>query len=60
MLKNLDVIPEHYSLSQNYPNPFNPTTIIKYSIPNVASSFNSNVALKIYDLLRKRSKNIGK
>jgi Secretion system C-terminal sorting domain len=45
------VVPEKYSLTQNYPNPFNPTTIINYSIPNVASNFNSSVILKVYDVL---------
>ncbi len=51
MWKMSNIIPEEYSLSQNYPNPFNPTTTISFSIPNIASSFNSNVTLKIYDLL---------
>ena len=42
----------NFSLQQNYPNPFNPSTAIKYSIPNVASSFSSSyVILKVYDLL---------
>ncbi len=50
-VENSNIIPEEYSLSQNYPNPFNPTTTISFSIPNIASSFNSNVTLKIYDLL---------
>jgi len=41
-------IPSSFSLFQNYPNPFNPTTNIKYQILN-----NSNVTLKIYDILGK-------
>jgi len=45
------IIPKKYSLSQNYPNPFNPSTIIKYNIPNVASSFSSSVLIIVYDLL---------
>ncbi len=47
--------PENFELAQNYPNPFNPSTTIKYSIPNVASSFSSsnNVKLTIYDVLGK-------
>ncbi|MBK8947102.1 MAG: T9SS type A sorting domain-containing protein [Ignavibacteriae bacterium] len=53
-----NVVPEVYSLSQNYPNPFNPSTIINYSIPNVASSFNSSVTLKIYDVLGREIKTL--
>ncbi len=46
-------IPSKILLEQNYPNPFNPTTIIKYSIPNVASNFSLSVVLKVYDVLGK-------
>ena len=42
-----------FSLLQNFPNPFNPTTIIKYTIPNVALSGveGSRVQIKVYDVL---------
>jgi len=40
-----------FTLSQNYPNPFNPTTIIDYTIPNNVLEFDSNVKLKVYDIL---------
>ena len=40
-----------YKLNQNYPNPFNPTTKIKYSIPNVGTSFMKFVQLKVYDVI---------
>jgi hypothetical protein len=37
-----------YKLLQNYPNPFNPSTVISYSLLK-----NSNVSIKIYDILGK-------
>jgi parallel beta-helix repeat protein len=50
-----ETLPNDFILFQNYPNPFNPSTIIKYTIPNVALSGNaiegSRVILKIYDVL---------
>ncbi len=42
----LSEIPTEYKLFNNYPNPFNPTTIIKFSIPEV-----SNVNLSIYNTM---------
>ena len=38
--------PLQYELSQNYPNPFNPSTIIKFSIPEMG-----NVKLMVYNIL---------
>jgi hypothetical protein len=38
--------PTEFVLHQNYPNPFNPSTRIQYQV-----SRNSNVSLKVYDLL---------
>ncbi len=42
----VDLAPKEFVLHQNYPNPFNPTTIIKFSIPEV-----SEVNLAIYNVL---------
>ncbi|MGE5682066.1 MAG: T9SS type A sorting domain-containing protein, partial [Bacillota bacterium] len=42
------ISPLTISLEQNYPNPFNPSTVISFNLP-----FNSNVELKIYDILGK-------
>ena len=39
-------------------NPFNPTTTIKCSVPNIAYSFNTNVELKIYDVLGREVKTL--
>ncbi|MCX6165871.1 MAG: T9SS type A sorting domain-containing protein, partial [Ignavibacteriae bacterium] len=44
----VDVTPSKFALYQNYPNPFNPSTNIKYQLAK-----NSNVTLKIYDILGK-------
>jgi len=46
-------IPVEFNLAQNYPNPFNPSTIIRYSVPNVPLSGveGSRVQLRVYDVL---------
>ncbi|MCU0344147.1 MAG: T9SS type A sorting domain-containing protein [Ignavibacterium sp.] len=52
-VREIDALPNNFSLEQNYPNPFNPSTKIRYSIPNVTLSGveGSRVQLKVYDLL---------
>lgn len=41
-----DSIPAGLRLLQNYPNPFNPSTVIKYSIPEI-----NDVKMNVYNLL---------
>ncbi len=45
-----------FKLEQNYPNPFNPTTIIKYSIPNVEEKYTSYIKINVYDVLGRKVK----
>jgi photosystem II stability/assembly factor-like uncharacterized protein len=42
---------DKFILCHNYPNPFNPTTTIKYTIPNVGTSFMKFLKLKVYNTL---------
>lgn len=39
-------LPQKYEIYQNYPNPFNPSTLIKFSIPEL-----SNVNVSVYNAL---------
>ncbi|RJP74327.1 MAG: T9SS C-terminal target domain-containing protein [Ignavibacteriales bacterium] len=43
--------PLGFKLEQNYPNPFNPTTKIKFTLPNVETSYMTS--LRIYNILGK-------
>lgn len=46
--------PKSFELFQNYPNPFNPSTVIKYSVPEMETGNGysmQHTSLKIYDLL---------
>ncbi len=47
------VNPAEFILEQNYPNPFNPTTLIRFSVPNVTLSGveGSRVQLRVFDVL---------
>ena len=45
------IYPTEYRLFQSYPNPFNSVTKIKYTIPSAGANRNSNVQLKVYDIL---------
>ncbi|NOZ08407.1 MAG: T9SS type A sorting domain-containing protein, partial [FCB group bacterium] len=44
-VRNMDAVPQAYTLSQNYPNPFNPATTIEFSVVG-----DSRVTLAIYDI----------
>lgn len=47
-IKDIQQIPQRYSLSQNYPNPFNPSTTINYTL-----QFSGQATLKVFDVLGK-------
>jgi predicted acyl esterase len=46
------MLSEGFALQQNYPNPFNPSTVIRFSLPDVGTSRQGGiVSLRVYDLL---------
>ena len=42
---------QNFTLNQNYPNPFNPSTIIKFIIPYIVSTYSLKTTLIVYDIL---------
>lgn len=55
VLKNLETVPEKFSLGQNYPNPFNPSTEIRFRLPTTAE-----VELTVYDSSGRRIRTLVK
>jgi len=54
-----NLIVNEFKLYQNYPNPFNPSTTIKFTIPpNVGTSRDLSLRLKIYDILGREVKTL--
>jgi hypothetical protein len=47
--ENPQTVPQQFVLYQNYPNPFNPTTVIKFSLPDVGTGH--VVSLRVYNTL---------
>ncbi|MGD8782027.1 MAG: T9SS type A sorting domain-containing protein [Ignavibacteria bacterium] len=52
-VEEISELPQEFVLEQNYPNPFNPTTKIRFNVGDANFASQTNVLLKVYDVLGK-------